>query len=85
MNGPFPLIIRGLRDLAGMELAGLELREDLPRTVPITQKRDGIYFLIGLRFETAAEAEDFASGLEEFCDRDGARLLLKKTSDDNAR
>ncbi len=78
MNGPFPLIVRGLRDLAGMELPGLELRPELPRAVPITQKRDGIYYLIGLRFKTAAEAEKFADGLAEFCDRDGERLVLKK-------
>jgi hypothetical protein len=78
MNGPLPLIIRGLRDLAGVELSGIELRQELPRAVPMTQKRDGIYYLIGLQFETTAEAEKFAEGLAEFCDREGARLFLKR-------
>jgi hypothetical protein len=76
---PFSLIIRGLRDLAGMELPGLELQPELPRAVPVTMKyEDGIHYLVGLRFETAAEAENFADGLAEFCDRDGERLFLKK-------
>jgi hypothetical protein len=78
MNGPFPLIVRGLRDLAGMELPGLELRPELPRTTPVTMKReDGVYYLVALDFETPDAAENFRSGLEKQCDRDGARLFLK--------
>ena len=74
---PFPsLIIGGLRNL--MDLSGIELRPELPSAVPITQKRDGIYYLIGLEFSTAAEAESFANGLAEFCYSDGARLFLKR-------
>ena len=79
MASPFHLIVGGLRDLAGMELRGLELRPELPRAIPITQERDGAYFLVGLRFESADEAEKFAEGLSEFLvERDGERLMLKK-------
>lgn len=49
------------------------------RGVPITQKyADGLYYLIGLQFRTAAEAKAFANGLAAFCDRDGKRLFLKR-------
>jgi hypothetical protein len=52
------------------------------RATPITMKGDdGIYCLIGLDFETAAEAEHFVNGLSEAvtqCDRDGRRLFLKR-------
>jgi hypothetical protein len=72
------LIICGPRDLVGMELSGIELRQELPRAVPVTQKCDGMYYLIALQFDTAAEAEHFASGLEEHCDRDDTRLFLKR-------
>lgn len=76
---PISLIAGALPGLAEMELPGIELRPELPRAVPMTQKRDGVYYLIGLRFETAAEAENFvAEELAEFCDRDGERLFLKK-------
>jgi hypothetical protein len=75
----FSLIICGLRDLAGMELPGIELRPELPRAVPVTMRRDEGIYLVGLRFETAAEAENFAKGLEEHCDRDGQRLLFKRS------
>lgn len=78
MASPFHLIVGALRDLAGMELAGLELRPELPCAIPITQKSGGTYFLVGLRFESADEAEKFAEGLGEFVDRDGERLMLKK-------
>jgi hypothetical protein len=72
------LLVGRLRDLAGTELSGIEPRQELPRAIPATQKRGGIYYLIGLQFATVTEAERFASGLEEHCDRDGARLFLKR-------
>jgi len=73
------LIIRGLRDLAGMELPGIELRPELPRAVPITMKRDdGGYDLVGLRFDSSTGAADFANGLGEVCCRDGEQVFLKK-------
>jgi hypothetical protein len=76
---PFPLI--GLDGLAGMVLAAIELRPELPRAFPITMKcEDSSYCLVGLRFETPAEAEHFANGLAEVvtkCDCDGRRLFLK--------
>lgn len=79
MSHPFSLIVHGLRDLAGLELPGIELRSELPRAVPVTMKRDdSIRYLVGLDFATAAAAEDFANSLEEFVDRDGARLFLKR-------
>jgi len=79
MNGPFPLIVGGLRDLAGMELPGLELRPELPSAVPIYMKNaDGIQCLVGTRFATSAEAQDFARGLEDCCECDGQRLLFKR-------
>jgi hypothetical protein len=66
----------------------------LPRAVPITMKYDdGRYYLIGLQFETAAEAQEFANGLADFIadrgeivsgdirirfrHRDGERAFLK--------
>jgi len=82
MNGPFPLIIRGLRDLAGMELSGIEVRPELPEASPITMRReDGACELIGLRFSTADEAAAFADGVAGVvtqCDRDGQRVFLNK-------
>ena len=77
MNQPFSLI-RELCDATGMDLSGFELRPPLPRAVPITQKRDGVYYMIGVRFETEAETENFAQGLDAHCDRDGRRLLFKR-------
>lgn len=74
----FSLIIRGMRDMAGMELPGIELRPELPRAIPITVRRDDGVYLVGLRFKTVAEAEKFAEGLAEFCDRDGEQLFLKR-------
>jgi hypothetical protein len=73
----FSLVVRMLRDVAGMELSGLELRPELPRTVPVTQKRDGVYYLVALDFETPDAAENFRSGLEKECDLAGARVFLK--------
>jgi hypothetical protein len=80
MTTPSHLIVGALRDLAGMELLGLSLRPELPRAVPVTQKRDGMYYLVALRFETTDEAERFQSGLEEFCDGncDSGMLFLKR-------
>jgi hypothetical protein len=47
--------------------------------IPITMKRDdGIRYLVGLRFENAAEAEQFVNGLSECCDGDGRRLFFKR-------
>jgi len=60
MTTPLHLIVGGLRDLAGMELPGLELLPESPRAVPITQKRRDGYYLVGIKFETSAEAEHFA-------------------------
>lgn len=77
-SDPFSLIVGGVRYFAGIGLLDIELRPESPRAIPITQERDGTYYLIGLDFETAAEAERFANGLSRFCDRDGARLLFKK-------
>ena len=75
----FSLIVRMLRDVAGMELPGLELRSELPRGIPVTLRHDdGTHCLIGLDFETAAEAEKFGDGLAAFCHRDDARLFLKR-------
>jgi hypothetical protein len=79
VSTPFHLIVRGLRDLAGMELSGLELQPELPQAVPVTMKKeDGMGYLVGLDFYTAEEAEKFADGLSAFCDLDGARLILKR-------
>lgn len=51
-----------------------------PSAIPMTMKYDdGLYYLIGLRFETVAEAEDFANGLAAFSEgftRNGERLFL---------
>jgi hypothetical protein len=76
---PISPIIAGLRDLPGMELLGIKLKPGFPRAVPISQKRDdSIHYLIGLRFETPAEAESFANGLTDHCSRDGQRVLFKR-------
>ena len=48
-----------------------------PRAIPVTCARDGVYYLVALDFETPDAAANFASGLENFCDRVGARLFLK--------
>lgn len=77
INSTQPL--RLLERLAGMELPSIELQPEFPRAVPVTMKNeDGIRYLVGLDFTTAAAAENFAQGLEEFCDRVGARLFLKR-------
>ena len=66
-------IISGLCDRLSV------LCPSLPRAIPLTQKQAGRHFLIGIEFETAAEAENFAKGIEGHCDRiDGARLFLKR-------
>jgi hypothetical protein len=72
---PFPsLILGGLCDRLSA------LRPPLPRAVPMTQKRDdGIYYLIGVRFDTEAEAQNFALGIEGHCDVDGQRLFFKRS------
>lgn len=69
-----------LRDLPAMELSRMELGPQAARAIPMTMSEDGIRVLVGLRFETAAEAEDCANGLAAFCDRDGERLVLKQAA-----
>lgn len=65
--------------LSGIEL-GPRLPRAIPRAIPMTVSADTIRLLVGLRFETAAEAQDFANGLADFVDRDGERVLLKKAA-----
>jgi hypothetical protein len=76
-DNPFSSFFRISNDLARMALASIEPRPEVPRAVPVTLGRDGVYYLVALDFETPDAAENFRSGLEEHCDRDGRRLFLK--------